>query len=217
MRGACQAESGHAFSDAHSQCRICWHMEESGTEGMEAAVEAKIQILEHFWSKVDELCGVLPGRWEEFHRVFRTIKHFKDFMAMEIGLDMVANPGSLISDTSEWTPMGPGGLRGLNYVFGRKRAAHVEAPMEMMKALRHAMAKLDPMYATWPLHEFQFALCEFDKFTRPGQSQLRFYFPTAPTPKEYLLVKSLNKAMGEKFELEKKMKELQARLGKHQE
>ncbi len=40
---ACQAENGHAFSDAHSQCRIGWHMEESGTEGMGAAVEAKIQ------------------------------------------------------------------------------------------------------------------------------------------------------------------------------
>ncbi len=88
-------------------------MEESGTEGMEAAIEAMIQILEHF-SRVDELCAVLPGRWEDFHQVFRTIKHFKDFMAMEIGLDMVAFPGSLVGDTHEWTPMGPGGLRGLN-------------------------------------------------------------------------------------------------------
>ena len=207
----CQVGGGHAFGNAHNQCEIYWWMEEHSPERAREAVEFKIKVLEGLWNVLDTVCSNLPCSWSEFHRVFvNNVKGYKDFMAMEVALDFIAFvPGHGLTDTQEWTPMGPGGLRGLNFCFAQKRNRKITDPIGWLCHLRTVMAELDEVYGGWPLHCFQFGLCEFDKFTRANQTQLRFYFSTVLSPKEELLMKALIKMTSQKLALEEQVKELQ--------
>ena len=167
-------------------------------------------MLKAMWLETKgRFCGsTLEMPWAEFHGKLLGVTGLGDFLAMEVGADCVLE-GFLV-ETKNWSPVGPGGNRGGNKALGRS-LKHKVTVLELM-AIRDALAAIDTRYAEWSLHEIQFALCEFDKFTRTGHSHLRPYFPEPPTDMEKELLRRITSLQRENFSQESKIKMLEAEL-----
>lgn len=91
------------------------------------------------------------------------------FMAGQVAADLTYAPGHLDSaeDLYTWAPMGPGSLRGLNYLHGRSPYAgwsQVEFNSALMELNSRINNELDIVDLT--LHDVQNVMCEFSKYCR---------------------------------------------------
>ena len=91
------------------------------------------------------------------------------FMAGQVAADLTYAPGHLDSaeDLYTWAPMGPGSLRGLNYLHGRSPYAGW-AQVEFNSALQQLNSRIrDELQITdLTLHDVQNIMCEFSKYCR---------------------------------------------------
>lgn len=122
------------------------------------------------WKNAVGLMGAIPGFGGT------------GFMAKEILLDTTytnfwggdfRDGKTLPVDWWEWTPVGPGGLRGAARVLGAARVTSARA-MGLIEELSDVQADYWP--AAWPKlapHDIQFQLCEFDKYERTKNGEGR--------------------------------------------
>ena len=91
------------------------------------------------------------------------------FMAGQVAADLSYVPGQLVeaTDLRSWAPIGPGSLRGLNYLHGRRPFAgwlqsdFNVALMEVNDRIKRELGIVD-----LTLHDVQNIMCEFSKYCR---------------------------------------------------
>ena len=91
---------------------------------------------------------------------------YTDFWSQTIPVTYRIDGKTYPKDWWQWTPIGPGGLRGAARVLGAAKASPAEAA-RLIRELYEAQDKYWPM--PWPRlcpHDVQFQLCEFDKYER---------------------------------------------------
>lgn len=124
--------------------------------------------------------------WEKTSKFMMTINGFggTGFMTKEILLDTMYtkfwknDKGDKPIDYDEWTPIGPGGLRGAARVLGTNTPRHNSINhKEALKTILE-LTKMQSNY--WPDYwgrlyptDIQFQLCEFDKYERVRLGQGR--------------------------------------------
>jgi hypothetical protein len=115
------------------------------------------------------------GLWERGYQEMSCLPGFggSGFMAKEVLQDfLLAYPGVAHNDADCWTPMGPGGRRGINRVMGRP----IQFGQPEREFIRECVTLWKVLKETFPgltAHDVQFNLCEFDKYerTRLGQGK----------------------------------------------
>lgn len=96
------------------------------------------------------------------------------FMAGQVAADLSYVPGQLAeaTDLRSWAPIGPGSLRGLNYLHGRRPFAgwlqsdFNVALMEVNDRIKRELGIVD-----LTLHDVQNVMCEFSKYCRVRLSE----------------------------------------------
>ena len=124
--------------------------------------------------------------WQETAKVMRKIKGFggSGFMTKEILIDTTytgfwddkEGTGSLPSDWYDWTPIGPGALRGAARLLGDDSAKPVKeysAFDVIMEAFGHQSTYWPSNYGLLSPTDIQFGMCEFDKYERVRLGQGR--------------------------------------------
>lgn len=134
-------------------------------------------FLAGLWEGIDLLIKAVnhDGSWQHIHELMRSFQGFggTGFMAKETLLDTMhcnfwPTTNSLPPDYYEWTPVGPGSLRGAARVLDvYPEKVNETRTLELIGALAAAQFEL------WPSHyeqlaptDIQFQLCEFDKYER---------------------------------------------------
>lgn len=124
--------------------------------------------------------GVLQKTWdghiEDLHTRLREFEGWGDFMTQEVVLDLMETfvlKNRPARERQQYGFAGPGALRGLNRVYGRdydgplnRGAAQLEMKM-LWERLRTDKSKLNPqLKRVLTVHDVEFNLCEFDKYSR---------------------------------------------------
>lgn len=108
------------------------------------------------------------------------------FTAYQVVLDLMHTPGWLweAHDKETWCVTGPGARRGLNRVMGRelRHATPRKQELEEMHQLTRYVADRWPSGGQWgriTVHEVEFQLCEFDKYSRAknGEGRPKAMYP----------------------------------------
>lgn len=150
-------------------------------------IEYVARVLDDVQKAAPELAKIAKATnsWKDFGEWLSQLRGFggTGFMAKELMLDLMMTPvlrGA--KDRGTWTPVGPGARKGLNWLSGRER----EEPVSDEKALREVLEAYDELVSDWwawaktknvhlrpavavralEPHDVQFALCEFDKYSR---------------------------------------------------
>lgn len=130
--------------------------------------------------------------WEAGYHELKKVDGFggSGFMAKEVLQDFLMAGGGTVQDHATWTPMGPGGRRGMNRLLGRdwlyrqaeeKFIAEVKALREELEPWWH-----EKMGGSLTAHDVQFNLCEYHKYerTRLGEGRPRSFY----RPRDYVAV-----------------------------
>jgi 5-hmdU DNA kinase-like protein len=143
--------------------------------------------------KHEVVCGIMSELYREAWNILDTrswevmcdrlceLNGFGPFMAKEVSLDFYLAMRFTPDDWQTWSPVGPGGRRGASRVmYGQlEKISNDEALtiIRMIYASRSTHWTHDLML---DLHAVQFALCEFDKFSRvaEGRRPKRNFNPT---------------------------------------
>lgn len=126
------------------------------------AILSKSKELEEVAKKTDS--------WEHVVSAMQFINGFggSGFMAKEVCQDVMMYAWSP-ADKMTWTPVGPGGRRGLNRIHLQPLKAKADAKtcQDQIKALRKNIMKVwNPEWPELSAHDIQFSLCEYDKYCR---------------------------------------------------
>lgn len=114
-----------------------------------------------------------------FHARLTQFRDMGSFMAAQVVADVKYNPKGplfLASDWMTWAAPGPGSLRGLNRVYGRKHDAAVADWGGDFDRLRAELVRgycADFPFDTLTAQDLQNCLCEFDKYERVRLGQGR--------------------------------------------
>lgn len=109
--------------------------------------------------------------WQQALERLQDVKGFggSGFMAKEVLQDCLLHPSwAGAEDARTWTPLGPGGLRGLNRVYERELnfcGNRAERIMDCI-VLHAKITSMLPQFKDLTAHDIQFNLCEFDKYER---------------------------------------------------
>lgn len=116
--------------------------------------------------------GATYQSWEAMYKTMFKLPGFggSGFMAKEVLQDfMMAYPEASLLDRNIWTPMGPGGRRGMNRMHDRR----VDFHQSELKFISECIQLCGMVKDWWPedwtplsSHDVQFQLCEFDKYSR---------------------------------------------------
>jgi len=148
------------------------------------------------WLKVDSIAESLRVSSQSRQQTIRAIQKVKGycgtgFAAKEVAEDLAMTPlVKSYCDADTWSVVGPGARRGLNRLL--KRELSYKADQDML--LSEMKAIFDMRHVMWPerilgkeklqldLHDFQFMLCEFDKYLRAWNKEAealkRVFTPT---------------------------------------
>jgi hypothetical protein len=94
------------------------------------------------------------------------------FMAKEVLSDLhLSGAVSPFEDRYDWTPVGPGALRGLAWMFPGTKVGRADKALPYMRQIADDLSRsLEPWMpqfgASLDLHGVQFAMCEIDKYLR---------------------------------------------------
>lgn len=173
-----------------------------GVKGPKEDYVAK--LLKNFSGHCEDLVAVAENTnsWAEVYNRLHALDGFggSGFMCKEVLLDAMLTPVLCdASDRMSWTPVGPGGRRGLNRIWGAdlNERQTEQRWLEMTRELHAAVSedweafrKAAPKYLTkkarpiLPLAvtDVQFQLCEFDKWMRvkSGQGRPRSKYEPCP-------------------------------------
>lgn len=128
-------------------------------------------------SKLDYLIGVLrrahnvlpftgvAGTCADYHRAFKTLEGFSDFMAAQIVADLKNTPFHVLNQAPDWFSFvapGPGSKRGMEWAIGKgwkfnEGIAHIRTHLREMG---------NPIIDRICNQDLQNCLCEFDKYMR---------------------------------------------------
>lgn len=134
-------------------------------------------ITEKLWS---------TKKWEEAFRVLSRVPGFggSGFMAKEVLQDYLLWLPWEPTDAATFTPLGPGGRRGLNRVCGRT-LYHTQSEKEWFSELAQLRDEINPLWSEFfedslTAHDIQFSLCEFDKYQRvatgKGKPKAKYHY-----------------------------------------
>lgn len=151
--------------------------------------------LTNLWNEADDVIAVLEkeNTWQAVSERMRKIYGFggSGFMTKEILLDCMLTPMmSGVSDKDTWSPAGPGGRKGLNYLYLRApdtASADEAATLQEMINLQGIVNKHFEGHEFVPwlnVHDIQFSLCEYAKMmgVRGGGRAKRKYKPRIVIP-----------------------------------
>lgn len=168
---------GHAFTGAYVI-----------TNGGRAEPKEKVvfEYLGQLWVDTPTIVSAIESTksWEAGFKLLTQLPGFggSGFMAKEVLQDYLIWLGyrndtlhrdpveSYITDYWSFTPLGPGGRRGLNRLMGRPLAAPVRLS-QMQAEVTALRSHVSPRFAQefgvrLSAHDIQFCLCEFDKYER---------------------------------------------------
>jgi hypothetical protein len=133
-----------------------------------------VDYLAGLWNASAQIFDKLTttGTWQAGYRELVQLPGFggSGFMAKEVLQDFLMNyPLGPLSDRDTWTPMGPGGRRGMNRVMLRD----LDFTQSETKFIKECQELRTQVLNLWPVswvpltaHDVQFQLCEFDKYMR---------------------------------------------------
>lgn len=104
---------------------------------------------------------------QSYVEYLQSFNGFSSFMAGQVVADLKwLEPLKSAADWNEWTPLGPGSIRGLNRLFDRALGYNVPAAqgvreLKMIQAIIQEELELE-----LALHNVQNCMCEFDKYMR---------------------------------------------------
>jgi hypothetical protein len=137
--------------------------------------------------KEEVLCTFIKGVWDNAKAIADECEHTRTwesmvlglrkldgfggsgFMAKEVALDTFVIDQWVPEDKMTWTPLGPGGRRGLNRVCGRplnKNIAEQTMLQEISMLREHIMKNWPKKWPELSVTDIQFNLCEWDKYCR---------------------------------------------------
>lgn len=132
-------------------------------------------FLDGIWKRATRIVAAAQGfgKWRDMIGELQKVKGFggTGFMAKEVVLDTMFTPiwGYPPVDLNDWCPAGPGARRGINRVWGLE----LKTPMTDRVALGRMLTLFAVRPTYWPadwfpleLHDIQFQLCEYDKYSR---------------------------------------------------
>lgn len=139
-------------------------------------LDGVLTMIRWVWERRDEFLGEIRAKptlehaWSQFVKV----NHIAAFTSYEFVTDL--RHSRLLRDAPDvdtWANAGPGAMRGLNRIHGRKleqrQPSHVWV-VEMRDLLRASRSRDDCVWPTnWPkleMREIEHTLCEFDKYER---------------------------------------------------
>jgi hypothetical protein len=123
------------------------------------------RVLTPLWNNVQNPDGL--DTVESYVEYLKTFNGFSSFMAGQVVADLKhIEPLISAKDWNEWTPLGPGSIRGLNRFFGRPLSATIKQA-QGVKELRDIQSIIESDTG-WEvaLHNVQNCMCEFDKYIR---------------------------------------------------
>ena len=146
-----------------------------------------VEYLTELAKQAHYICDVMEGskRWQRGAEAMYRLPGFggTGFMTKEVLQDyLLMWPGKYLEDASTWTPVGDGGRRGINRLYGRpllqnlaKKQGWLEEILAVRDNINAAWHKPYPAADSLTAHDIQFCLCEWDKFerTRLGQGRPR--------------------------------------------
>lgn len=142
-----------------------------------------LQMIQWVWDgraevfRAIEQAGTLEATWSAFTK----FPHIADFTSYEFVTDLRWT--SLLRDAPDvltWANPGPGAMRGLNRIFGRRLTSKQKKHLFIDEMRAILAASRDPRNwpSDWPpleMREVEHTLCEFDKYerTRLGEGKPR--------------------------------------------
>ena len=121
-----------------------------------------------------------PARWRPLAEyMVQNVNGCGAFMAKEILQDVTyTHVLHGYRDRDEWTPMGPGAIRGMNRILGEPLTSSKGKDLNAVRKLREIlMENFKPhmlvVSSEFDLHSVQFALCEIDKMLRTRNKEGR--------------------------------------------
>lgn len=130
------------------------------------------EILRPLWAASSRICAIAEERnsWRKMVEFMQELPGFgsNGFMAKETVQDVILM-GWQPWDMWSWSPCGPGARRGLNVVFGRpmmKQIQDSQALLEMRVLHARVMSGWPDHWPPLSLHDIQFSLCEWAKYTK---------------------------------------------------
>lgn len=104
--------------------------------------------------------------------MIKNLTGFADFMTKEVLQDVIyTNVLAGYEDSLEWTPVGPGAIKGMNWLLGNKLTDPAGKSLERMKVFREILLEkaephMTPILGEFDLHGAQVLQCELQKYFR---------------------------------------------------
>lgn len=131
-------------------------------------------FLRNLNQNLDYVLGSQEGLFEKYAKRLYSVQGFggTGFMAKEVLSDLLLS-GVIedFRDKYEWTPVGPGALRGLGWMFPGVSIPKGEKALPYLRKVADGLqGRLEPWMPQFgqelDLHGVQFAMCEIDKYLR---------------------------------------------------
>jgi hypothetical protein len=163
--------------------------------------DAVIGFLRDLSKNLDVITSTMIANssWEAGYEQLCEVDGFggSGFMAKEVLQDwLLWNTRYPIQDGASWTPVGPGGRRGLNRLQGRD-LLYRQTEAKFIEECRNLWEAISPWWhqrfeSGLTSHDVQFCLCEFDKYERVrlGQGRPRSQYRGAELPSGFVVVES---------------------------
>jgi hypothetical protein len=125
------------------------------------------------YTNIPEILGNYENKFEIYAKRMYQLKGFggTGFMTKEVLSDVLLSGVVDFTDKYEWSPVGPGALRGLGWMFpnSRHNIPKGDKAVPLLRMIAKDL-KLEPWMPQFgkelDLHGIQFAMCELDKYAR---------------------------------------------------
>jgi hypothetical protein len=146
----------------------------NGSPGIKKYMSVVRQVLDPLATRP---LGKLPDTFEECWKLLRERPGFGSFMAGQVAFDWHTFGIMKARDALTWAPLGPGSIRGLNFIFTGDADAKKMSQEQGVIWLRDLKvlvdARLPGVGARLELMDIQNCCCEFNKYVR-GYSKTKF-------------------------------------------
>ena len=125
-----------------------------------------------YWN-IPEILGKFENKFEVYAKRMYQLKGFggTGFMTKEVLSDLLLSGAVDFTDKYDWSPVGPGALRGLGWMFPQQKynIPKGDKAVPLLRTIAKDL-ELEPWMPQFgkelDLHGIQFAMCELDKYAR---------------------------------------------------